>query len=231
MRLDFYLSHAGLGTRKEVKSLIKKGSVRINNEVVNTPIAIDENNDQVFVNDTLIEYQEFQYFLLNKPSGYVSASTDNKYPTVLQLIHEPYRNLSIVGRLDLDTTGVLIITNNGKLNHFLLSPISHVEKEYEVTVDYPLKEALISEFKKGVILDDNYHSLPSELTIVDDYHARVILHEGKYHQVKRMFAAFGYHVISLHRSRMDQITLGDLPNGQYRALTKEEINSLLKHMR
>lgn len=231
MRLDFYLSHAGLGTRKEVKSLIKKGSVRVNNEVVNTPIAIDENNDQVFVNDTLIEYQEFQYFLLNKPSGYVSASTDNKYPTVLQLIHEPYRNLSIVGRLDLDTTGVLIITNNGKLNHFLLSPISHVEKEYEVTVDYPLKEALISEFKKGVILDDNYHSLPSELTIVDDYHARVILHEGKYHQVKRMFAAFGYHVISLHRSRMDQITLGDLPNGQYRALTKEEINSLLKHMR
>lgn len=231
MRLDFYLSHAGLGTRKEVKNLIKRGSVRVNNEIVNSPIAIDENNDQIYVNDNLIEYQEFQYFLLNKPSGYVSASTDNKYPTVLQLIHEPYRSLSTVGRLDLDTTGLLIITNNGKLNHFLLSPVSHVEKEYEVTVDYPLKKALINEFQKGVILDDNYHSLPSELTIIDDYHARVILHEGKYHQVKRMFASFGYHVIALHRSRMDQITLGDLPNGQYRPLTKEEINSLLKHMR
>lgn len=231
MRLDYYLSHAGLGTRKEVKNLIKRGSVRVNNDIVNSPITIDENNDQIYVNDILIEYQEFQYFLLNKPSGYVSASTDNKYPTVLQLIREPYRNLSTVGRLDLDTTGLLIITNNGKLNHFLLSPISHVEKEYEVTVDYPLKETLINEFQKGVILDDNYHSLPSELTIVDEYHAHVILHEGKYHQVKRMFASFGYHVIALHRSRMDQITLGDLPNGQYRPLTKEEINSLLKHMR
>ncbi len=232
MRLDYYLAHAGHGTRKEVKILLKKGLIKVNQQIVYSPsFNINENTDQVMVNNDLVTYREFQYFLLYKPSGYVSATTDNKYPTVLDLINEPYRNLAPVGRLDLDTTGLLLITNNGKLNHFLLSPISHVDKEYDVIVDKPLLAELIERFANGVILEDGYQSRPATLKIVDDYHATIVLHEGKFHQIKRMFEAYGYHVVALHRVRMDQLTLGNLQVGQYRSLTDCEIDDLLKHMR
>ncbi len=232
MRLDYYLSHAGYGTRKEVKILLKKGVVTVNHEIIRSPsFSLNENTDEVCVNNELIKYREFQYFLLYKPEGYVSATTDNKYPTVMDLISEPYQHLAPVGRLDIDTTGLLLITNNGKLSHFLLSPVSHVEKEYDVLVDKPLYVDLIDKFNQGVILDDGYLSLPSSLTIHDDYHASIIIHEGKFHQVKRMFEAFGYHVLSLHRSRMDFLTLGSLKKGEYRSLNDEEIELLMRHMR
>ena len=232
MRLDRFLAHAGLGTRKEVKDLLKSKVVEIDGKIITSPaFQVDEIEMTITVNHQKIDYQEFHYFLLNKPKGYLSATVDAFTPTVLDLIHEPYRNLSPCGRLDKDTTGLMLILDNGKLSHFLLSPVSHVEKEYLVTVNHPLKKELPELFLKGITLDDGYQCLPSQLTIINETQAHVILKEGKYHQIKRMFEALGYYVIDLHRERMDTLTLGDLKEGEYRSLTDEEIEALLKHMR
>lgn len=232
MRLDRFLSHAGLGTRKEVKQMLKKGEVKVDGTPVFSPsFDVDEYKMKVFVGNEEVLYQEFHYFLLNKPQGYLSATEDKNTPTVLDLIHEPYRNLSPVGRLDKDTTGLLLITDHGKLGHFLLSPVSHVEKEYLVTVDKPLTPSLPLKFQEGITLDDGYVCLPSEMSILSSFQAKVILHEGKYHQIKRMFEAHGYHVLALHRTRMDTLTLGELKEGEYRSLTNEEVEALLIHMR
>lgn len=232
MRLDFYLSHAGFGTRKEVKELIKKKVVFINGQVVSSPsYHVQEYQDSVVVNEQKVHYQPFHYFLLNKPQGYISATEDAFSPTVLDLIHEPISDLFPVGRLDKDTTGLMLITNHGKLAHFLLSPKSHVEKEYRVQVDRPLKSDLIQLFQEGVILDSQERCLPATLKIIDSYQAFVVLHEGKYHQIKRMFEAFGYHVMQLERIRMSTLTLSNLEQGTYRSLTAEEILELLQFMR
>ncbi len=232
MRLDKFLCHAGLGTRSEVKNILKNKEIAINDQIVISPsIIIDENTDIIKYNGEIIEYHEFRYYILYKPKGYLSATEDERLPVVMDLLDEPYRNLSPVGRLDLDTTGLLLITNNGKLNHFLLSPNTHVDKEYYVTVDKPLKTDLKEKFLDGVMLDDGYKCLPSHFAYVDEYHANVVLHEGKYHQVKRMFQAFGYTVIDLHRNRMDFLTLDGLHENEYRELTKEEIIRLLKHVK
>ncbi len=232
MRLDFYLSHAGFGTRKEVKELIKKKVVFINGQVVSSPsYHVQEYQDSVVVNEQEVHYQPFHYFLLNKPQGYISATEDTSSPTVLDLIHEPISDLFPVGRLDKDTTGLMLITNHGKLAHFLLSPKSHVEKEYRVQVDRPLKSDLIQLFQEGVILDSQERCLPATLKIINSYQAFVVLHEGKYHQIKRMFEAFGYHVMQLERIRMGTLTLSNLEQGTYRSLTAEEILELLQFMR
>lgn len=232
MRLDFYLSHAGFGTRKEVKDLIKKQVVLINGQVVSSPsYHVQEYQDSVMVRNQMVHYQPFHYFLLNKPQGYISATEDTSSPTVLDLIHEPIPDLFPVGRLDKDTTGLMLITNHGKLAHFLLSPKSHVEKEYRVQVDHPLHSDLPRLFQEGVILDHQECCLPASLTILDSYQALVVLHEGKYHQIKRMFEAFGYHVMQLERIRMGTLTLSHLEQGTYRPLTTEEILELLKFMR
>lgn len=229
MRLDKFLSHSGLGTRKDVKKILKDKLIKVNGLVVISPsLIIDEEKDEISYDNQIIEYQEYQYFILHKPKGYITATEDLKLPTVMDLIDEPYKDLSPVGRLDKDTTGLLLITNNGKLNHFLLSPNTHVDKEYLVTLDKDLDVSLISKFKDGVILEDNYKCLPAELTIIDKRHATVILHEGKYHQIKRMFKVNGYEVIALHRTRMDFLTLENIKEGEYRSLNKEEVNKLLK---
>jgi len=232
MRLDRFLAHAGFGTRKEVKELLKSKVVEINGNTITSPsFQVDELKMIVTVNQEKVNYQEFHYFLLNKPKGYLSATEDAFTPTVLDLIHEPYRNLAPCGRLDKDTTGLMLILDNGKLSHFLLSPISHVEKEYLVTVNHSLKKEFPELFLKGIVLDDGYQCLPSQLTIINEHQAHVILKEGKYHQIKRMFESLGYYVIALHRERMDTLTLGDLKEGEYRPLTDDEIENLLKHMR
>lgn len=232
MRLDRFLAHAGFGTRKEVKELLKSKAVEIDGKVIISPsFQVQELEMEVKVNHQKVEYQEFHYFLLNKPKGYLSATEDAFTPTVLDLIYEPYRNLAPCGRLDKDTTGLMLILDNGKLSHFLLSPSSHVEKEYLVTVNHPLKDELVPLFLNGVILEDGYQCLPSHLKIINETQAHVILKEGKYHQIKRMFEAFGYFVIDLHRERMDQLTLGNLKEGEYRPLKEEEIQQLLLHMR
>lgn len=232
MRLDKYLCHSGLGTRKDVKNLLKNKLIKVNNETVTSPsIIINEERDVITYNDEKLEYREFHYYILYKPKGYITATEDLNLPTVMDLIHEPYSNLSPVGRLDKDTTGLLLITNNGKLNHFLLSPKTHVDKEYQVTLDKDIDSSLISIFKEGVVLEDGYKCLSSELTILNKNSASVILHEGKYHQIKRMFQVNGYKVINLHRNRMDFLTLDGLKEGEYRSLNDEEIIRLLEHIK
>lgn len=230
MRLDKFLSNNGFGSRKDVKQLIKKKNVLINGVLVTkSDINIDPFNDQVKVNNQLIEYKEFYYFLLNKPKGYISATDDNKQLTVLDLLPD-YRYLDLfpVGRLDKDTTGALLITNDGQLAHCLLSPKKHVDKVYIATLDKPIPSNIIEEFEKGIVLD-NELTLPAKLEILSDTIGKVTLHQGKYHQVKRMFSHFGLTVTELHREKFAFLTVDNLPNGQYRELTEQEIEDILVH--
>ena len=228
MRLDRYLANSGLGTRKEVKSYIKKGLIRVNNEIIKSDgFNIDEYKDEIFFQDEKIQYHEFYYILLNKPQGYVSATNDNVYPPVTDLVSEyAFAKLFPVGRLDVDTTGTLLLTNNGTLCHRLLSPKYHVDKKYYVETDYPIKSHLIEAFKNGILLDDEL-TLPAKLEIVDETHAYLTIHQGKFHQVKRMFLHFGLTVISLDRYEFAFLNHNDLKQGEYRLLTSEEIAKLI----
>ncbi len=228
MRLDKFLCSSGNGTRKEVKALIKDKVVYINDNLATSPsINIDENKDIIRINDQIIEYHHFYYLLLNKPEGYVSATKKEKnYPPVTDLVYEyNFAKLFPVGRLDVDSTGLLLMTNDGLLAHKLLSPKYHVDKVYQVELDFPLKEDLIVKFEKGIILDGEL-TLPAKLKIIDDFHAEVTLHEGKFHQVKRMFLHFGYKVISLHRSTFAFLNLDGINEGEFRLLTSKEIECL-----
>ena len=223
MRLDKYLANSGVGTRSIVKRLIKDKRVKVNGEIVKSDsFNVDETKDIVLFDDLEVKYKEFYYILLNKPQGYVSAVIDNVYPPVTDLLPEyKFANLFPVGRLDVDTTGALLLTNDGDLAHKLISPKYHVDKEYAVEVDKKLDNSLIKEFKKGIILDGEL-TMPADLVIVDDRHATLTLHQGKFHQVKRMFKKFGYEVLSLKRIAFDFLTTDGLALGEYRELTPEE---------
>lgn len=227
MRLDKFLSNNGFGSRKEVKLLIKKKRVSINGSFnVKSDDYINPLEDKIIVDDIEVNYQKNYYFLLNKPKGYISATEDNFQKTVLDLLPDySYLNLFPVGRLDKDTTGVLLITTDGQLSHRLLSPKYHVEKIYIATVDKPLEKSLIEEFKKGIIMDGDL-TLPAGLEIIDEFTARVTLHQGKYHQVKRTFEHFGYKVLVLHREKFSFLTINGLKEGEFRSLSEEEINKL-----
>ncbi len=227
MRLDKFLSNNGFGTRKEVKELIKKKYVSVNDNFnVKPELNIDPTKDQIKVDDELIEYKEFYYLLLNKPKGYISATEDYIQNTVLDLVPEyAYVHLFPVGRLDKDTTGLLILTNDGQLAHSLISPKKHVDKVYIATLDKPLDMKIKDKFESGIILDEEL-TLPAKLEKLDEYKAKVTIHQGKYHQVKRMFEYFGYTVVDLDRIQLAFLTLGDLEVGEYRELTDEEVNKL-----
>ena len=228
MRLDKFLSSSGNGTRKEVKQLIKDKRITINDEIAKSPsLIIDEYKDVIKLDDEIIEYHLYYYILLHKPKGYVSATeVERYYPPVTDLVSEyAFAHLFPVGRLDVDTTGLLLLTNDGKLAHKLLSPKFHVDKKYIATVDKVLDPKIIPHFETGVQLQDEI-TLPCKMRIIDDYNAEVILHEGKYHQVKRMFAYFGYTVVDLHRSEFAFLNLEGLEEADYRPLTNEEIEKL-----
>ena len=228
MRLDKFLSNAGLGSRKEVKILIKQGSVRVNSHIIKSDkFNIDENVDEIFVNDEKIIYQDFYYLLLNKPQNYVSATKmERNYPPVTDLaVGYEHIDLFPVGRLDVDTTGVLILTNNGTLAHRLISPKFEVDKTYLVETDYPIQKEMIIAFEKGVMLDDE-KLLPAKLEILDYNKGRVTIHQGKYHQVKRMFARYGLTVVSLEREKFAFLDKGNLSQGEIRELTNEEVLAL-----
>ena len=229
MRLDRFLSNSGLGTRKEVKAFIKKGLIKVNNNIAKSDsLNINEYTDEIYFNDEKIDYHEFIYVLLNKPQGYVSATNDNVYPPVTDLVSEyAYKKLFPVGRLDVDTTGTLLLTNDGTLCHKLLAPKYHVNKKYFVETDYPIKKEMIEAFKNGILLDDEL-TLPGTLEIIDDTHAYLTIHQGKFHQVKRMFAHFGLTVISLDRTEFAFLNHQGLNQGEYRLLTNEEILELQK---
>jgi len=232
MRLDKYLSKALQITRTEASKLISDGKVKVNNKIIyKKDFHIDENNDEIDFNGELLTYQEFNYLMINKPQGVVSAVIDNKYPTIIDLVED--KRLFPVGRLDIDTEGLIILTNDGTLAHRLTSPHNNILKGYFVRVKDELKEEDVKRFKEGLeILDgkDNlFTTKPAELRIINFNECLVYITEGKFHQVKRMFEKIGNKVIYLKRVYFAGIELDeDLPLGGYRQLTKDEINHLKK---
>lgn len=233
MRLDKYLADMGVGTRSQIKEDIKKGKVFVNDMMIKTPeLKVLPDSDIIFYDNELISYTKWEYIMLYKPAGVLSATRDKKIPTVLDLLKEKKRkDLFPVGRLDKDTEGLLFITNDGLLAHQILSPKNHVAKCYYVEVNGSLTQEMIEEFQTGLKLEDGYVTLPSELKILKNMEtqaqAEVTIYEGKYHQVKRMFEAIGRSVMYLKRLSMGSLVLDpNLEKGEYRYLTKEEIECL-----
>ncbi|ABB15553.1 pseudouridine synthase [Carboxydothermus hydrogenoformans] len=225
MRIDKFLAHMGFGTRKEVRKLLKARKVEVNGVVVKDPgYNLNVDTDKVIVKGEEVKYKPFVYFMLNKPKGYVSATVDRRYPTVVDLV-PVHRKIFPVGRLDIDTEGLLILTDDGQLAHHLTSPKKEVEKEYYFELDKPLEEEDFSKIKTGIRLEDNYLTKPARLLgKVGDKHGTIVITEGKYHQVKRMFLALGKTVVYLKRIRIGGLILDNkLSPGEYRELTPEEI--------
>lgn len=229
MRLDKMLAHSGYGSRKEVKEYIRRGYVMVNGEVVyDDDFKVDEVKDEIIIADMNVNYEKMIYFMLNKPDGYVSATYDPNEPTVLDLI-DGYQNRGLfpVGRLDKDTVGLLLITNDGKLAHRMLAPKSHVEKKYYLKYDGTIPSYINNVFNEGVVLDDGYKCMPAKFIDLGNNEAYIIIKEGKYHQVKRMMNSVGCEVTYLKRVEFGPIGLDEkLEEGKYRPLTKEELEIL-----
>ncbi|ADC87268.1 rRNA pseudouridine synthase [Staphylococcus lugdunensis] len=228
MRLDKFLAHMGQGTRTEVKQSLKKGNVTVNGKVEKSAkTQIDPHHDVVQIHGHQIDYVETVYLMLNKPKGYISATEDPKQATVIDLIKDyKYLDLFPVGRLDKDTEGLLLITNDGQFSHNLMNPNKHVAKTYLVTSKYPVTKDNQYMFKQGVMLSDGL-TKPAELTIIDDYHSKVTIYEGRYHQIKRMFHSIENEVLELKRIQIANLRLDEeLDEGQYRVLTQTDIEQL-----
>lgn len=231
LRLDKYLADMGVGTRSEVKIAIKRGHVKVNGAVVKAPEVKVDDTDEVLYHDQRINYVTNEYYMLNKPAGVVSATEDRNYKTVVELIESASRkDLFPVGRLDKDTEGLLIITNDGDLAHRLLSPKKKVGKIYYAKVEGRVTEEDVKAFKAGLQVDDEFTAMPAELTILKSdeiSEIELMIMEGKFHQVKRMFEAVNKKVIYLKRLSMGGLTLDEtLEIGSYRPLTEEEIKKL-----
>lgn len=229
MRLDKFLAHANYGTRREVKKIIRSGWVSVNDQIIrNDDFKIDEIKDVICVDNEQVIYQQFYYIMLNKPNGYVSATIDDRYPTVLDLIDEDYAlDLFPVGRLDLDTEGLLLLTNDGSLSHDLLSPKKHVDKEYYVELEKDFNDQDIKTLEAGVAINDQEVCKEAKVKRIDNNKMMLIIQEGKYHQVKRMMHAIDNEVTYLKRLRMGSLVLDEtLPLGEYRALDETEIKML-----
>lgn len=230
MRLDRYLANMGCGSRTEVKRMIRSGKVTVNDRSIrDESFQINPGSDLIVCWGREVAYREHIYLMLNKPAGVVSATEDLKEKTVLDLIDPKYHNKGIfpVGRLDKDTEGLLILTNNGELGHKLLSPKKKVPKRYYAKVTGTIGPEDIEAFDKGIVLDDGYRTMPAELRLLqagDPNEVLVVIEEGKYHQIKRMFQALGKRVVYLKRLAMGELILDpNLEKGAYRELTEEEI--------
>ncbi len=212
IRLDKFLSENTAFSRSEIRTAIRRGNVTVDGiKVTNFSYKIDEIKSVVSLSDEVIKCEKFVYFLLNKPKGIISASNDKSRKTVVDLVPSEYKhyNLFPVGRLDRDTTGLLLITNDGDFAHRVILPKNKIEKSYLVSLDGEIDTRIINEFKKGVVLADGTSCLPAVVEVIDTRTARVVLTEGKYHQIKRMFGVFGFGVNELHRERMGLLTIPD----------------------
>ncbi|MFB6467617.1 pseudouridine synthase [Cytobacillus sp. Hz8] len=233
MRIDKMLANLGFGSRKEVKKLLKDGQIMVNDMAIkDAKQHVNPQIDVVMVNGEIVEYKEFIYLMMNKPPGVISATEDMEMETVIDLLEEEDRVFAPfpVGRLDKDTEGLLLLTNDGQLAHRLLSPKKHVPKTYFAIIDGVVTDQDISSFKAGVVLEDGYVTKAGELTILHSgirSEIELTITEGKFHQVKRMFEAVGKRVIYLKRLSMGPCVLDeDLELGEYRELTEEEIQLL-----
>jgi 16S rRNA pseudouridine516 synthase len=236
MRIDKLLANMGYGSRKEVKKLLKAGGLKVNGEVIKDGKAqVNPEDDTVALYGEEVHYREFIYLMMNKPQGLISATEDNHDETVIDILEmedqvfDPFP----VGRLDKDTEGLLLITNDGQLSHQLLSPKRHVPKTYFAVIEGEVTEEDVAAFKQGVILDDGYETKPGQLTIVKQgitSDIELTITEGKFHQVKRMFEAVGKKVMYLKRISMGPLALDEsLELGEYRELTKEELTMLKEY--
>ncbi|HAA4810944.1 TPA_asm: 16S rRNA pseudouridine(516) synthase [Listeria monocytogenes] len=227
MRLDKLLSHTGFGSRKEVKPLLKSGAVVVNGTIQkDSKTQVNPDKDQITVHGTPVVYQEFVYFMLHKPQNVVSATEDNVSETVIDLLaqEDTLTDPFPVGRLDKDTEGLLIITNDGTLAHNLLSPKKHIDKTYYAKIDGDVTAADVEAFAAGIELDDGYTCKTASLEIITPNEINVTIQEGKFHQVKRMFAARGKTVSYLKRISMGNLQLDEsLELGEYRPLTEAEL--------
>ena len=229
MRLDKLLSHLNCGSRKEVQALIRAGRVSVDGTVQKDPaFKVDPDRSQTAVDGTVQRYRAQRYYMLNKPMGVITASRDERHDTVLELFPaELRRGLFAVGRLDKDTEGLLLITDDGALSHALMSPTRHVSKVYEAELDGVLVPDAAERFGAGLTLRDGTVCRPALLELLPDGRVRVTLHEGKYHQVKRMIAACGATVTYLKRVQLGNVRLDEsLAPGEFRELAAEELASL-----
>lgn len=225
MRLDKYLAHAGLGTRKQVKQWIRKKHVRVNGSIIcKDDVHIDEEKDIICLDDERILYEKKVYIMLHKPQGVISATVDNQHPTVFDCIDQIIpKDCFPVGRLDIDTEGLLLICNDGKLAHNILSPKKHVNKTYVVDIDHPLLEEDKKLLESGTIVLDDEVIKPAQVEILSAYKILLTIQEGKYHQVKRMLMAVQNEVKHLKRIRMGTLVLDEqLQPGEWRYLTEDE---------
>jgi len=233
-RIDKILSNLGHGTRKEVKALLKKGEVEVDGiKISDSATKVDPDNTVIKVSGEEINYRKFIYILMNKPSGVVSATVDKHDETVIDLLDQQYHAFKPfpIGRLDKDTVGLLLITNDGELNHKLIAPKNHVDKVYYAEINKFVDEVDIRAFKKGVSLDDGYKCMPAVLEILNanenGSEVMITIQEGKFHQIKRMFESVDKKVVFLRRISFGPLKLNeDLSEGQYRELSEDEINLL-----
>lgn len=229
MRLDRYLCELNTGSRSQVREFVRKGLVSVNGQVVRAAdCKIDENRDRVAFQGRELSYRKFVYYMLNKPPGVVSATRDNTAGTVVELLAaEGRKDLFPVGRLDKDTEGLLLLTNDGELAHRLLSPKSHVDKTYQAALAHPLSEADIRALGQGVEIGEERPTLPARVEVQSERVILLTIQEGKYHQVKRMLQAVDNQVTALKRIRFGKITLDErLAPGAYRPLTQQEEREL-----
>jgi 16S rRNA pseudouridine516 synthase len=234
-RLDKILSNMGYGTRKEVKDLVKAGVVQVDGVIAkDSGLQVDPILQTIMLNNKELIYREFIYIMMNKPQGVVSATEDNRDTTVVDLLDESLQAFdpAPVGRLDKDTEGFLLLTNDGQLAHKLLAPKKHVPKTYFAHIEGRVGQSDIEAFENRVVLDDGYETLPAQLKILvqgEVSEVEIIIYEGKFHQIKRMFEAVDKKVIYLKRMAMGDLLLDEsLETGEYRELTEEELKVLTK---
>ena len=234
MRLDKFLTEMGLGTRSEVKKILKTKQITVNGEIVTKPeTKVEPENDQISYKGEPVTYCEYEYYLFYKPAGCVTATEDQLHKTVMDYLTDTVRSdLFPVGRLDIDTEGLLLITNDGALAHDLLSPAKHVEKTYYAVIDGVVTEKDVNSFENGVDIGEEKLTKPGKLRILKsepESEIELTITEGRFHQVKRMFAALGNKVVALHRWRIGNVELDEsLEEGEFRPLTQEEIDNLVK---
>ena len=229
MRLDKFIASVTDHSRNDAKKLIKQGYVQVNGHIYRqADSTIDTAHDTIQLFEQALTAPQARYFMLHKPAGVVCANKDSEHPTVIDLINEPKKyELQIVGRLDKDTTGLVLLTDDGQWNHKITSPSKNCSKVYLVSLKHHIKSDTAAMFSEGVLLkSETKKTRPAKLTVLDEHHARLSIQEGKYHQVKRMFAAVGNRVEQLHRHSIGTIELdSNLPAGEYRPLSANEINA------
>lgn len=229
MRIDKFIGNNTELSRTLIHVAIKRGQVQRNGETIHKTNASMDTQDVITLNEQIVNAIHTRYIMLHKPSSYVCANTDNQYPTVLDLLDLPRKNtLQIAGRLDVDTTGLVLITDDGHWNHLVTSPKKLCTKCYLVTTADAIRDDTAAIFCEGLLLhNETKPTLPAQLTMIHSHQARLEIQEGKYHQVKKMFAAVGNKVVSLHRERIGVIELdAELKPGEYRELTTTEISSI-----